>query len=219
VCFSPEADVAAGVFVGAVGIDALRHVHRRSELALASLPLLFSIHQFVEAAVWGSLSGAVSPDLGRVATWIYLGFAFGVLPVLVPFAVLGIEPEVRRRRLIAPFCVLGVFVAATLTNALVHGPIGVMMAPYHLIYVTGLRYGAQLTALYVLATCGPLLVSSYRRVVIFGAANLVAIPVLLWLTVTGFVSLWCVWAALTSIAITAHLRLVNGRRAVQSATL
>lgn len=61
-------------------------------------------------------------------------------------------------------------------------------------------------ALYVLATCGSLLASARRHVRAWGAINLVAVAVLAWVNQTGFISLWCVWAAITSIAIAAHLR-------------
>jgi hypothetical protein len=44
VCFSPEADLLAGIVVGGVGIDALRHTRHRRYLPLALLPLLFALH-------------------------------------------------------------------------------------------------------------------------------------------------------------------------------
>ena len=41
VCYSPQADLVGGIVIGAIGIDALRHVdHKNDHLALASLPLL-----------------------------------------------------------------------------------------------------------------------------------------------------------------------------------
>jgi hypothetical protein len=43
VCFSPQADVAGGLVICAIGIDAVRHVrHRREFLALAWIPLLIA---------------------------------------------------------------------------------------------------------------------------------------------------------------------------------
>ena len=52
--------------------------------------------------------------------------------------------------------------------------------------------------LYVVATCGSLLVSSIRRVRIFGAANLVAVVVIAWVQQNALTSLWCTWAAVVS---------------------
>ena len=57
-----------------------------------------------------------------------------------------------------------------------------------------------------MAVCGPLLVSGYRNVVLFGVVNLVAVIVIARLTISGFASVWCGWAAVSSAAITLHCR-------------
>jgi hypothetical protein len=54
--------------------------------------------------------------------------------------------------------------------------------------------------------CGPLLMSGYRNIVIFGAVNLVAVIVIARLTISGFASVWCGWAAVSSAAIALHCR-------------
>jgi hypothetical protein len=48
--------------------------------------------------------------------------------------------------------------------------------------------------------------SGYRNVVIFGAANLVAVIVIARLTISGFASVWCAWAAVSSVAVALHCR-------------
>ena len=60
--------------------------------------------------------------------------------------------------------------------------------------------------MYVLAACGALLASSHRDLARLGAVSLVVTPVLAWFNQSGFVSLWCFWAALVSIFIAHHLR-------------
>ena len=90
-CFSAEADVAAGVVVGAIGFAALRRVGQKRELPLSSLPALFAGHQLSEAFVWWDVTGRASATTGRVALWVYMLFAYVVLPVLVPAAVLAVE--------------------------------------------------------------------------------------------------------------------------------
>jgi hypothetical protein len=205
VCFSPEVDVAAGLVIGAIGIDAWRHVRRPTDRLLAAVPLVFAAHQLIEAFVWWGLQGKVPASLGHAAEWLYLVIAFGVLPVLVPVAVAALEPVAHRSRT-AAFVALGVAVAAYLTYAVVRGPISAEINGHHVAYDVDLWHGETVVALYVVATCGSLLVSHHRYVRTWGAINLVAVAVLAWVNQSGFISLWCVWAAITSLAIAIHLR-------------
>jgi hypothetical protein len=214
VCFSPQADLIGGTVVAGLGVDALVHVHRRhDQVALAVLPLLLGLHQIDEAIVWFGLQGHVSPAVGRVALWIFLLIAFVVLPIYVPVAVLLLEPTRSRRLRIAPFAILGAGVAAVLLAAMVRGPIGVRLAPYHLAYSLRLGDGLAVITLYVLAVTGSLLLSGYRHVFAFGLANLIAVSLLAWLLIDGFASLWCAWAAVTAFAIAAHMRFAKPHRA------
>lgn len=214
VCFSPQADLIGGTVVAALGVDALVHVHRRHDhVALALLPLLLGLHQIDEAIVWWWLHGHISPAVGNVALWIFLLIAFVALPIFVPFAVMLLEPTRARRVRIAPFAILGAAVAAVLLASMLRGPIGVRLAPYHLAYSLSLRDGWAITALYVLAVTGSLLLSGYRHVFVFGLANLIAVSLLAWLLTDGIASLWCAWAAVTAGAIAAHMRFAGPHRA------
>lgn len=211
-CFSPQADIVGGVVVGAIGVDVVRHVGGRSNhLALACLPLLLGVHQLIEAFVWLSLQGHVSHGVGRIALWSYLLIAFVVLPILVPTAVLLVEPTRRRRWIMVPFVGLGTGVAAVLLAAMLRGPVSVALRPYHLSYTIKPGHGLLLICLYVVAVCGALLFSGYRHVMIFGLVNLVAIGIIAWLTADGFASVWCGWAAISSGAIALHMRIARLR--------
>ncbi len=206
-CFSPQADVAGGLLIAAIGVDAVRHIRQRREfIALAWIPVLLGAHQFIEALVWLWLQGHVPRGIGHVALWAYLLIAFVVLPVFIPLAVIALEPTRRRKQMMTPFAVLGAVVAVTLFAAMVRGPVGVRLAPYHLSYSVRQSDGFLVVALYVVAVCGPLLLSGYRNVALFGIVNLVAVIVIARLTISGFASVWCGWAAVTSAAITLHCR-------------
>lgn len=212
-CFSPQADLVGGVVISAIGVDAVRHVRQRRELiALAWIPLLLGAHQFIEALVWLWLQGHVPRGVGHLALWAYLLIALVVLPVFVPLAVIALEPTRQRKLMMTPFAVLGAGTGAVLLAAMIRGPVGVRLAAYHLSYSVRLHDGFLVTALYVLAVCGPLLVSGYRHVVIFGIVNLIAVVVIARLTASGFASIWCGWAALSSGAIALHCRFARPRR-------
>ena len=190
-----------------VGVDALRHVREPKQIALAALPLLFGLHQLSEAFVWWGLQGHVPISVERVNLWIWLLFAFVALPVLLPVAVDLVERSKARSRVIGAFAGLGIAVAGSLMIAILRGPIGAEIEGHHVaIQVDAVSHGGLLTTLYVVATCGALLACSYRDIAAIGVLNLIAVPVLMWLTVSGFVSLWCFWAAIVSVAIAIHLR-------------
>jgi hypothetical protein len=214
-CFSPQADLVGGVAIGATGLDTLRHSHHRRTLALAALPLLLAGHQFVESFVWWSLEGKVPTGLGHVAMWVYLTFAFCVLPVYVPAAVMGIELGRARRRLMAVFVVIGAAVSVLLLVAMVRGPVFASLGLYHVQYHISVPFGGVVVGLYVAATCGAMLFSGERHVVGFGAVNLAAAVVIALLITSGFASVWCAWAAVTSGAIAVHLRYSPVHRAAR----
>jgi hypothetical protein len=209
-CFSAEADVVSGLVVTAVGVDALRQVHRPEERALGALPILLGAHLLVEAVVWQGLTGDVAASTGRLAMWIYLAIAVCGVPLLVPFAIRGVEPDAGRRRSMAWLGAAGVLLAGVYLVGLVEGPVDVAIEGNHLAYDLGMELGGLLAGIYAIVACAPPMLSSHHRIVVFGVANLAAVVALTWLQSSALTSLWCAWAAVTSVAITAHLRREHG---------
>ena len=80
-----------------------------------------------------------------------------------------------------------------------------------------MSYGGYVLPFYVVAVCAPMLLSGSRRMVIFGVANLVMVALLGWLLVRGVISLWCVGAAVCSVAVDLEVRAV-ARRETRVAT-
>lgn len=212
-CYSPEADLAAGVIIGAVGIDALAHGRGdRSTIALAALPAVFAAHQAIEAVTWWGLQGRVPASIGEAATTTYLVIAFTVVPFLVPFAVWRCEPVDVRRRWMAPFVVMGSIVAIVLGAGLITEPHSATIGGRFIAYHAASPLGGVVGVLYVVAVCTPLVLTSHRRIVALGVVN-IPVVIALWLLLSeGFISLWCVWAAVTSVVIAVHLRETQATR-------
>jgi len=204
-CFSPEADLVTGVVAGTVGVDALRHVTRPQQLVLASLPLLLGAHTIDESVVWWGLRGQVSEPATHTAIYVFLAFAF-LLPFLVPLALFGVETVRGRRRWMLALLALGALTSAWLLTEIIRSPAGASIDGAHIAYVSGGSDAWVLGVFYVLATCGALLVASSRMLAAFGLVNLAAVIGLTWLTFTGLTSLWCAWAAMTSVVVAIHLR-------------
>ncbi len=204
-CLSPEADLVVGAAVVVVGIDALRQVRSPRDLPLAALPLILGVHLLVEVPVWLGLRGELPVGVEQVAEWLYLVIALAVVPAIVPAAVARSEPGEGRARL-RPFVVLGAVVAAWLLLAVVRGQTVARLRHLHIAYFVDAPLAEVAAVAYVVATCGPALLSRRPAVRAFGVVNLVAVLVLSWLVLDGVVSLWCAWAAVTSVVVDVYLR-------------
>jgi Family of unknown function (DUF6629) len=212
-CVSAEVDIAAAVVIGAVAVDAIRHIDRRDQILIGTLPAIFAVHQVIEVVVWWWAEGVVGASVGRLATWLYLLVALVLLPTWVPLAVRNIEPDQRRRNTIQAMVGVGVVTSAVLLWQLVDGDVDVRDQHWHLQYVFGLDRPNLVVAGYLVATCAPLLVASRPSLRWYGIVNVIAVAVIAALSVGAVVSIWCVWAAVTSVAIAIYLRREQGDRA------
>jgi len=120
-------------------------------------------------------------------------------------AVAALEPTTRRARA-AVFTAIGAVVSVVLMYSLLRGPVTAAVNGHHIEYTVDLRFGGLIVVLYVVATCGSLLMSHHLYVKWFGVVNLVAVAALAWIDRTALISLWCGWAAVTSVCIALHLR-------------
>ncbi len=186
------------------GVVTFTKVKHRRELLFASLPTLFAVHQFLEGFVWlgldGILSSRVTHDMGAA----YVLYAQGLLPFLLPLAVLLFEPDMPSRRRMLPFLVLGTGTSLYMLWALITYPLQIFVRGDSIVYINPGTNNTTLAILYVIATCGSLFFSQVRAMVIFGAANLVILLAVMAVKRYAFTSLWCAYAAIASIIILAY---------------
>jgi hypothetical protein len=69
------------------------------------------------------------------------------------------------------------------------------------VYINQATNNTAVAVLYVIATCGSLFFSKIRMMVIFGAANLLILLVVMEYKRYVFTSLWCAYAAIASLII------------------
>ena len=210
-CFSAEADFVSGALVSAVGVATLTKVEHPRELALGALPLAFGLHQIVEGFVWLGLDGHADESTSDLAAHVYVAFAWVLLPFLVPLAIRLVEPDRGRRRAMTPFVVLGGVVGLYLLSSMLEHGVSAHIVEHTIQYGGAGDLAVAATALYVVATCVPPLLSSHRGIVWFGALDLVAVGVIAWAQADGLTSLWCLWAAVVSVLI--YVQFVVWRRA------
>ncbi len=209
-CFSPGADAASAAVIAPVAVAALRAARARSELVLAALPALFVVHQLLSAVVWLGQRGDVGEGTAHAAAIAYLLYAQAALPVLVPLAFLLLEPDRRRRTATAALLAVGVVLGSYLLMTIVARPVDVQAADHVVVYTTDTANDGLVAAAYLLAVCGPALLSGRPLLRAFGAVNVVGFAVAAIVREEAVTSIWCSYAALASVLVWLALR---GQRA------
>jgi len=204
VCFSATANFVGSAVLGAVGVATLTHVKHRRELLFAALPTLFAVHQFIEGFVWLGLDGVLSPRVAHNMGAAFVLYAQGLLPFLLPLSVLLFEPDVRRRRRMLPFLIIGAGTTLYMLWGLTAYPLQVYVEHNSIVYINPATNNTVLAVLYVIATCGSLFFSKVKSMVIFGAANLAILLIVMAVRRYAFTSLWCAYAAVASVIILAY---------------
>ncbi|MCR9087621.1 MAG: hypothetical protein NXH97_12855 [Rhodobacteraceae bacterium] len=198
-CLSAEVNFVASAVIGAVGVATLSHTRHPREVLFAAMPLLFALHQFTEGFVWLGLEGYIGELAFKNSAFLFILYAQGILPFLMPLAVLLIEEVPWRRRVIgwitgiaAVFCVYMIW--------------GVMAFPTEcyaehrsIVYKNSVTENIWTVLLYVFVTCGALILSGHFVVRMFGLLNLVGLTVVMIVKLYAFSSLWCFYAALLSV--------------------
>ena len=201
VCFSATANFVGSGVLGAVGVVTLTKVKHRRELLFASLPTLFAVHQFIEGFVWLGLDGVLSSEVTHNMGAAFVLYAQGLLPFLLPLSVLLFEPDAKSRRRMRPFLVVGGLTTLYMLWALIAYPLQISVKGNSIVYINQATNNTFVAILYVIATCGSLLFSKVKDMVIFGVANLAILLLVMAVKRYAFTSLWCAYAAVASVII------------------
>jgi len=208
-CLSPEVDLAVGLVLTAVTVDSLRHSTHSRTLGMALIPAIFAVHSFSSAVVWLSEMDLVGAGAANLSTWLYLFIAFVLLPIYVPLAVLLIEPMGWRRTALFTLSGLGLISGMESMFYLMNGAGSVVEQNNSLLdfHISGTP--THVGIFYMLATCGAMFLSAQRILIYWAFFNAAAIAVLMMRARDELPSLWCLWAAATSIFVAWFLRRLN----------
>jgi len=189
--------VLSGV-IGLIGILTLRKVSTPNEVVFASLPLLFALHQFTEGFVWLGVDGIIDHRALQMAEGIFIFYAQGFLPFLIPLAIWLIEKDGYRRKLLGMLTYLGLALTLYSLYGLATVPSSVSVINNTLFYNNPWTANYYDALIYILTTCGALMLSSSISVQLFGFLNFVGLTIIFLFRPYGFTSLWCLYAAMIS---------------------
>jgi hypothetical protein len=203
-CFSAAANFVGSGVLAAMGAVTLAKVKHRREMLFASLPVLFAIHQFIEGFVWLGLDGILAPGVTLAMGAAFMLYAQGLLPFLLPLSVLLFEADVKPRRRMLPFVVIGGATTLYILWALTAYQLQVYVRGDSIVYINQATNNTAVAVLYVIATCGSLFFSRVRPMVVFGFANLMILLIVMEVKRYAFTSLWCAYAAIASLIIVGY---------------
>lgn len=211
-CLAPEVDLVAGAAITVFAVDAIRHSREGRTLPLALLPAVFAVHTFASAFVWWGARGVVPASVGDAAADFFMFIAFVFLPIYLPLSVLALEPHGWRRDALFALTGAGAVSGIDYLAGLIDGRAGYVTCDFYIDYTID-GVSAISGALYLLATCGALLLSGQRPLFIWGIVNAAGVAVLSIAAARGLPSLWCFLAACTSFFVAWYLRQLDAARA------
>ena len=185
--------------IAIIGILTIRKASTPNEVVFASLPLLFALHQFTQGFVWLGMYHLVEPRVLKIAESIFVFYAQGFLQFLIPFALWLIEPSGIRKLLIGVLTILGGILMVYTMWGLSVQPTSVSIENNALVYINPWTDKLWIAIIYVLTTCGSLILSSSIAIQLFGWLNLLGLTVVYLLKPYAFTSLWCLYAAAISV--------------------
>ncbi len=210
-CFSPEASFTAAVVLISIGVATIRQTTRRSQVFLASTPILFGLQQLSEGFVWLGLSYDFLPtQVTQISSSLYSFLAMGFWPFWAPFAALAIEKKPLRQKFIGIFLVLGTLYMLRIVLVLwsnewkIPAEIVNHSIQYEMVYDFPDQVSNFLIrnlVIYNVCVVIPYFISSFPRLWMYGAALIVAFCISWSLYYLTFFSVWCFFGALSGLVL------------------
>ena len=198
-CFSAEVNFVASAAIGAVGIATLAHVRQPRDVLFASMPLFFALHQFTEGFVWLGLNGTIGETARDNVAFLFLFYAQGLLPILMPLSVLLMEDIGWRRISLAVITVIAFVFGAYMIWGVTSFPTSCYAENSSIVYSNPVTESWWTGITYILVTCGALVLSGFSVVRWFGVFNLIGLTIIMIAKSYAFSSVWCFYAAVISV--------------------
>jgi len=211
-CFSASASFTLGSALIAIGIATTTKIKAKKFLPIALIPLLFGIQQYAEGVLW--LYSETPSQIATIFKNIFLFFAFFFWPIWIPLSLFIAEIKPSKKIFTSLFLGLGIGVG------ILQGILIPLMLPK--VYCSSIQYAfdpriniptiALYTfswiafILYALAIICPMFISSLNRMKIMGSLVAASAIIILIIDQAFFISMWCFFAALISLAVYYILR-------------
>ena len=208
-CFSAGASFGAAAVLGGIGVLTLRKVSTRSQIMYASIPLLFAIQQVSEGLLWLSLSYSEYGPWQTPATYFFLFFAQFLWPIWIPGAILLMERNKNRKKILWIPVIAGVIGSSILAYRMIFNAVYAQIEDHHISYVIGSTQLQMIisSVMYVIAILAPSFISSARGIKAIAFLLVISLLATKIMYEAYLISVWCFFAATISILIYRVLKL------------
>lgn len=205
-CFSEPVSFTAAAVLSAVSLASINLVKKNKALLLiACVPFIFALQQFSEGMIWHHLNqNQETAAIPGFAAHVFLVIAYLVWPIFIPLSLWIAESVIWRRYLLLLFIVLGTVWGFNLISFLQDVELIIKNEGGGIVYYIGYfsEYGSKLMkGAYLSLTIIPIFISSLRLVWLFGLLTLFSAILSSYLYDMTFVSVWCFFAAILSLAL------------------
>ena len=202
-CFSAGASFAGSVVISTIGIATILKVHKPSQIVFACIPLFFGFQQFIEGCLWYSMQHPEYSQYENIFTTTFLIMAQIFWPVMIPLAVLHMEKNKKKKRLLWVFLSLGLTISIFYIYCLLNYTVTPQISGYHIHYVENSPKTLTFIAflLYLITSITPLFISSIKRTHLLGILMSLSCLITILFFTQYLTSVWCFFAALISAVI------------------
>lgn len=197
-CFSESASFSASGILAVMSILSLSAAKKHPKyLALALIPLFFSIQQFSEGVQWHLFNeGMAASPLMWGARSIYVFFAYILWPFWIPFSLYKVEEIPTRANYLKILSILGGLLSLYNLYQVIFFPVEAAVIDKSIQYTSGIPHNEVWAYLFI--TLAPWFISSLQGTTSVGIVIAASIAISSYFYYDVFTSVWCFFSALIS---------------------
>ncbi|HXS35322.1 MAG TPA: DUF6629 family protein [Flavipsychrobacter sp.] len=202
-CFSAGASFSAGVVLSIIGAASIYSSKTTPQRVFACIPVIFSVQQFIEGILWLALANPVYVHWETGATYTFLVIACIVWPILIPFSVLLLENNFRRKKILFSLLGFGVLFGIYFGYCLKVYGASAIIEQHHIRYVLHFAFADKwyFGLLYFIPTVLPPSISSIKGIRWLAFIFLVSYTLSRIFYHYYVISVWCFFATIISLVV------------------
>jgi hypothetical protein len=197
-CFSATASFTTGVAMLGIGYVSLKKVESSKDLAFASTPLVFSMHQLAEGCLWLSLQHPEYASWYKPALYVYSFVSQPFWPIWVPLIIWLMEINQARKKLLHYFVLAGGVLSLYLLFCTLTYGISADADGGHIRYHRDYPAINVVRAVYFVTVIIPPFLSTLRYTKLLATAMLACLLIAFIFYRQFAISVWCFFAATIS---------------------